>query len=91
MSLKNLVFVVSALGVTGCGLRQSNPTPMHETVVLQEVASVPEGTQEHCWEEPRVVREKVGPGLDGKGNWYQPPHDEFREVKMGRYKVCQRK
>jgi hypothetical protein len=54
-------------------------------IVVEQVA---EGTEDYCWDEPKVKEEKNGPGVDQEGHWYHAPHVAVREVKMGRWKPC---
>jgi len=84
------VLLAGAILTSGCApLIGNRRTP--QPVVVTQPAVVPEGTEQQCWEEPRVVAKKAGPGVDPKGNWYSPPHTEVREVKMGRWVPCDRR
>jgi hypothetical protein len=82
-----LAFIIFVLASTGCVRRSaakrasSNPSP----IVVEKVA---EGTEEYCWDEPRVKEERNGPGVDLDGHWYHSPHVAVREVKMGRWRPC---
>lgn len=72
---------------TGCGTR----TPKIVTQV--DVTELPPGkvpgVNRYCWEQPKVIREANGPGLNADGTYYQPAYTAVREVKQGRWKNCE--
>lgn len=61
------------------------PAPMY---VGRETVPPP-GTARHCWVEPKVDYEQMGPGLNVEGHWYHPSYAAVREVKMGRWVPCE--
>jgi len=79
-----LILICSTLSV-GC---HRNRAPITQTEVVYETPPPPEGTEKYCWQEPKVVIEKNGPGVDEQGHWYHPPYNAVREVKMGRWVPC---
>jgi len=68
------------------------PQPIIETSLMEPIvgapAPAPEGTVRYCWEEPKVVRQKEGPGVNTEGTWYKPSHYAVREAKMARWVPC---
>jgi hypothetical protein len=80
--------ILTALGLSVFAGCQRAPQPNYTENVVVERPQVPEGTEKYCWQEPKVVNEKNGPGLDEQGHWYHPPYTAVREVKMGRWVPC---
>ena len=61
----------------------------HRTIQPEGVAlTPPPGVVRYCWEEPMVDYERVNPGLDSEGKWYNPAHVAVKEVRMGRWRPC---
>ena len=81
----SLVIVCLSVSMVSCYRR---PTPQNKPTDVVVIQKQPEGTEEYCWVEPRVVEEKNGPGVDPRGEWYSAPHTAVREVKQGRWKPC---
>ncbi len=82
-----ILFIAS---MTSCAREQPQP----ETIVVVDrfvesrPAPPPPGTVQYCWEEPIVDREEVAPGLNTKGDWYNPAHTVVKKVRQGRWRPC---
>jgi hypothetical protein len=83
-----IIFIISLLAVlVGCSTNERKLPELREVVFAKE-APVPEGVVRQCWEEPLVVTEQNGPGLDAEGQWYHPSYTAVREVRQGRWRPC---
>lgn len=87
MKLFWIVTIFLSVSFVGCGPKKPKPEPLPKNVIVKE-APPPEGTEKICWQEPKVVEEKNGPGLDENKHWYNPSYTAVREVKMGRWVDC---
>lgn len=75
------------LGASGCEHIWDSP-PAPEPVVMSEAAPIPQGVVAYCWEEPLVIYQDNGPGVDSDGNWYHPYYKAVREVRSGKWRPC---
>lgn len=73
----------------GCS-QSKKASPQNEVIILTKDAPVPPGVAQYCWEEPMVKLEQNGPGLDSEGKWYHPSYTAVREVRMGKWRPCER-
>ncbi len=87
MTVNKIIFLTLLASALSTGCHRNHASPK-ETQVVYETPPPPEGTEKYCWQEPKVVNEKNGPGVDEQGHWYHPPYNAVREVKMGRWVPC---
>lgn len=79
-----------AAAFSGCA-RDARPNPEQTPTtytVIGQPAEPPAGTIQYCWEEPKVMYEQNGPGLDAEGKWYNPSYVAVREAKQGHWVPC---
>ena len=80
------VIAVLVLGSTGCASQRIEPET--KFVAIEEKARIPAGVLRYCWEEPMVILEPNGPGLDESEEWYHPSYLAVRESRQGRWRPC---
>lgn len=86
-----LSVILIGIVVVSVGCSPSRKTTyQNENIVLTKEAPVPPGVARYCWEEPMVKLEQNGPGLDSEGKWYHPSYTAVREVRMGKWRPCER-
>ena len=90
MILRSIFISTALLSLAACNRARPQPEVVTTAAAVRDIyiEELPEGTEEVCWEEPKVIQEKNGPGVDPEGHWYHAPHTAIREVKMGRWKPC---
>ena len=79
--------LLAAFWMSGCAHIWDAP-PSPEPLVVAEAAPIPQGTVAYCWEEPLVIVQDNGPGVDSSGNWYHPYYKAIREVRSGKWRPC---
>lgn len=91
MCFRELIVIITCLISFAACSASSVPEEEAETryVVVQKPARIPPGVVRYCWEEPMVVLEENGPGLDADGRWYRPSYVAVREVRQGRWRPCE--
>ena len=94
-----VVVTIAALLIGGVGCahrRMQSRQPIESNLleepkaapVVAEKSDLPPGIERMCWEEPKVVVEQKGPGLDSEGKWYHPSYDAVRLAKSGHWVPC---
>lgn len=78
--------VLIPLAFAGC---PRPPAASEQPVVISRPAEPPQGVVRYCWQEPKVVYEQNGPGLDPEKKYYHPSYRAVREARMGRWVPCQ--
>ena len=81
------IFSLAAISLAGCGIFDK-PAPQPAPIISAEPAIPPAGVVAYCWEEPLVIFQDNGPGVDPDGNWYHPSYKAVREVRSGRWRPC---
>ena len=84
------IFCILAISFFAVGCIKQPPPPKPEVIVVSRPAPVPEGAVRYCWEEPMVVDEKNGPGINDEGTWYHPAHTAVRSVRSGKWRPCRK-
>ncbi len=81
-----VISVVCFVGLTACSTTSAGSYQRVDNRGTE--LSPPPGVIRYCWEEPIVAYERVNPGLNSEGTWYNPAHLAVKEVRMGRWKPC---
>ena len=81
------MYLTAAVLLALCACHRQPPVEV-PPIVISKPAQPPEGVVRYCWEEPKVVLEQNGPGVDSEGHYYHPSYRAVREAKMGRWVPC---
>ena len=98
---RNGIFVLAItallIGDMGCANRRMRSRQPIESNLLEEPkeqhavvekSDLPPGIERMCWEEPEVVLQQNGPGVDSDGKWYHPSYEAVRLAKGGHWVPC---
>lgn len=85
---KLLILILLIISTTGCSRnnRAEQLAREQEYVRLMTAKGGDQGVQTYTWEEPMVDVIEVPAGLDPRGVYYRPQHQQVIEIRQGRWR-----